>query len=61
MLHKQIEAIINEDREKKRTITTTTTTIKRTGNEMDLWQPSRAPVYAKIHRDYLAVDTFAVL
>ncbi|KAF2722590.1 hypothetical protein K431DRAFT_41562 [Polychaeton citri CBS 116435] len=51
-----------------RTSITTTTTTRRSASRsrsrhsssagaMEPWQPSRQPVYAKIHRDYLSIDT----
>lgn len=48
----QIETMVQEEMAKqgKTTTTTTTTAIER-------WQNPRAPVYAKVHRDYLSIDT----
>nr|OQO22268.1 hypothetical protein B0A51_09325 [Rachicladosporium sp. CCFEE 5018] len=51
---RQIEEIM--DKEKKKGKTTTTTTTIRTNNALTL-HGGHQPVYAKIHRDYLSVET----
>ena len=51
---RQIEAMIDTDRVKRRTVTTTQT---YSSNALDLWQPNQSPVYAKIHRSFLSVET----
>ena len=53
---REIERVISDEKEKTtKKITTTTTT--RTSNALTPFEGSRAPIYAKIHRDYLSVDT----
>lgn len=45
----QIDAMIREKDSKQQTTSKTTTTVEK-------WR-SNAPTYAKIHRDYLSIDT----
>lgn len=48
----QIDALVDEDRDRKNATTTTTTT-----TTMSRWSGDGKPVYSKVHRKYLALDT----
>ena len=49
----QIDVMVQEEKAKQGMKTTTTTT----STAIERWGAPRNPVYAKIHRDYLSVDT----
>ena len=53
--YNQIENMLKDEKE-KRTKTTIVTDTKIT-NSLTPWQGNKAPVYAKVHRDFLSIDT----
>ena len=54
--YREIERILEDEKAVKTTRTTTTTTT-RAGNALVPFDGHHAPVYAKVHRDFLSVDT----
>ncbi|KAI6789317.1 hypothetical protein KC361_g8596 [Hortaea werneckii] len=54
----QIDVMVDEEKAKKyREERSRSRGRASTGGAMELWRETRAPTYAKVHRDYLSIDT----
>ena len=49
---KTIEIMIDEEKAKK-----FKADVEKKSDQMEVWRPHKAPIYPKVHRDYLAIET----